>query len=81
MPESGLIVQMAQIEALERAIIGLQQSVAVSLRAARESRSLSLRDVAPHVGLTAAALHNLERGKSWRTPSARRVAEYYDRAA
>jgi hypothetical protein len=40
---------------------------------------LSLRDVAVQVDLTPAGLHNIERAKTWRTKTARRVAEFYSK--
>jgi ribosome-binding protein aMBF1 (putative translation factor) len=77
MSPAETLVQIDQIESVERLLAGLQQSAAQALQRDREHAGLSLREVAPHIGMTAATLHNLERGKHWRSAFARRVAEFY----
>jgi ribosome-binding protein aMBF1 (putative translation factor) len=77
MAATGSLVQIEQIEQLEGLLRGLRRSTAMTMLTEREALGLSLREVAEHVGLTAVAINNMERGKSWRTSSARRVAELY----
>jgi DNA-binding XRE family transcriptional regulator len=77
MADMGSLVQIEQIEQIEAVQRGMQRSAASTMRREREKLSLSLREVSEAVGLTAAAINNLERGKSWRTPTARRVSEHY----
>jgi DNA-binding transcriptional regulator YiaG len=69
--------QVEAVEALEKELAARRKQAAATLRIVREGLELSLRDVAPAVNLTAAGLSNLEIGKSWKTPTARRVAEHY----
>jgi hypothetical protein len=71
------LVQIDQIETVERLLAGLRQAAAQSLQRNRADLGLSLREVASHFRMTGATLHNLERGKHWRTSTAREVAEYY----
>jgi ribosome-binding protein aMBF1 (putative translation factor) len=73
-------VQIDQIEAMERDLVTARRAVARTLRFKRETVGLSLRDVAPKLRLSAAALSNIERGKSWRTRTIRRLAKFYDAA-
>jgi hypothetical protein len=77
MVATGSLVQIEQIEQLEELLRGLRRSAAMTMLIERGKLSLSLREVSAHVGLTTVAINNLERGKSWRTSSARRVAEHY----
>lgn len=70
-------VQIETVAKLEDRIETARQRAAAALRAAREARGLSLRQVGPHVGITYSALSNLERGESWETTTARRVAAFY----
>jgi ribosome-binding protein aMBF1 (putative translation factor) len=79
MADIGTLAQIDKVDLMERELSGLRRSVALALRFQRESALLSLRDVAVKVRLTPAALSNLERGKSWRTKTARRVAEFYSK--
>lgn len=81
MTDAGTLVQIERVEALERELAETRRAVARSLRYTRETASLSLRDVAPKVRLTPAALSNIERGESWKTKTIRRVAKFYDSAA
>lgn len=75
MVTTGALVHIERVEALEKEMSGLKAVVGQLLRIARESAGLSLWDVAPDVGLTAMALSNIERGKSWRTKTVREYAE------
>jgi ribosome-binding protein aMBF1 (putative translation factor) len=77
MPQSDALVQIDAVEALEQALVGLRLSAASAMRRERESKSLSLRDVAAEVNLAPAAVSNIERGKSWKTETARRIAQFY----
>jgi ribosome-binding protein aMBF1 (putative translation factor) len=77
MAATGSLVQIEQIEQLEEVLRGLQQSTANTMLHEREAMSLSLREVSLKVRLTAAAINNIERGKSWRTKTARKIAEFY----
>jgi ribosome-binding protein aMBF1 (putative translation factor) len=77
MADSEALVQIDAVEALEQALIGLRRSVASTMRREREAKSLSLRDVAVKVNLAPAAVSNIERAKSWRTETARRIAQFY----
>ena len=77
MADSEALVQIDAVEALEQALTGLRRSVASTMRRERESKSLSLRDVAVKVNLAPAAVSNIERAKSWRTETARRIAQFY----
>jgi hypothetical protein len=79
MADNETLVQIEQIESVERLLVGLQRTAADSLRRTRERVKLSLRDVAVQVDLTPAGLHNIERAKTWRTKTARRVAEFYSK--
>jgi transcriptional regulator with XRE-family HTH domain len=54
-----------------------KQRAAAALREAREARGLSLRQVCPHVNLSAGALSEIERGMMWETSTVRRVAAFY----
>jgi DNA-binding transcriptional regulator YiaG len=69
--------QVEAVEALEKELSARRKQAAATLRIVREGLELSLRDVAPAVNLTAAGLSNLEIGKSWRTETARRIAQFY----
>jgi ribosome-binding protein aMBF1 (putative translation factor) len=79
MTDIGTLAQIDKVDLMERELAALRRSVALALRFQRERALLSLRDVAVKVHLAPAALSNLERGKSWRTKTARRVAEFYSK--
>lgn len=72
-------VQIDQIEAMECDLVSARRAVARTLRFKRETAGLSLRDVAPKLRISAAALSNIERGKSWRTRTIRRLASFYEK--
>ena len=72
-------VQIEQIAAMERELENARRAVARTLRFKRETAGLSLRDVAPRLRLSAAALSNIERGQSWRTRTIRRLALFYEK--
>lgn len=79
MTPTEVLVQLDAIEAMERGMTGTRRSVAMAIREQREKRELSLRDVAPHVGVTHATLSNIENGKTWTTGTVRKVARYYQK--
>lgn len=79
MTDVGTLVQIERVEALEKELADTRRSVARSLRVTRETSELSLRDVAPKVRLTAAALSMIERGQTWKTKTIRRVAQVYEK--
>lgn len=70
-------VQIARVARLEQQLADARQRAGAALRAERESRGLSLRDVAPHVHLSAGAISELERAETWSTPTAVRVLQHY----
>ena len=79
MADNGALGQVQQVAAFERVLREMQRGTGQTLRAARESAGLSLREVAQHVCLTYQGLLNIESGKSWRTPTVLRVAEFYSK--
>ena len=81
MSPSEILVQLDVIDAMERGIVSSRESVARSLRELRLEAGISLRDVAPSVGMTAQTIHNLERGRTWTTKRVRRLAVYYSKLA
>jgi DNA-binding XRE family transcriptional regulator len=66
-------------EAIERGQMRRRKGIARALRQLREERKLSLRDVAPHLHITAATLSNLERGATWKAPTLWRALRYYEK--
>jgi ribosome-binding protein aMBF1 (putative translation factor) len=70
-------VQIARVSRLERQLAEARQRAGRALRQTREARGLSLRDVAPHVNLSAGALSEMERAETWATPTAERVLRFY----
>jgi len=79
MTGSDVLVQIDRIESLEREAVGIRKLVARALLRLREDAGLTLRAVAPHVRTTAATVHNIERGKTWRTKTARALARFYSK--
>lgn len=77
MGQNGLLAQVDRVERMESELDAARQRVGHFLRLVRESAELSLRDVAPDVGLTAAGLSYIERGQAWKTATVRRIAEWY----
>jgi ribosome-binding protein aMBF1 (putative translation factor) len=77
MADSEALVQIEAVAALEGVLFDLKRTAASAMRREREAKSLSLRDVAVKVNLAPAAVSNIERGKSWRTETARRIAQFY----
>ena len=78
MVPTGAVVHIERVEALEKEVSGLVPVIGQLLRIARESAGLSLRDVAPKVRLTAQGISDIERGKSWRTKTVRRYAQFLE---
>lgn len=78
MPDTGLVAQVDRIDRMEEDTKKAQVQMARVLYLTRELAGLSLRDVAPKVGMTAAQISNIERGKSWKTKTVRRIARFYD---
>ena len=78
MPTTGLIVQIERVERLEEEATHLKRAIGLALRSERETAGLSLRDVGPRVGLTAAGISLIELGKAKRTTTLRRLVEFYD---
>lgn len=74
---SEVLVQLDAIEAMERGLAGQRKHVARAFLALRRDAGLSLRDVAPEVGITSVTINNIERGKTFRMASVRRLAKYY----
>jgi DNA-binding XRE family transcriptional regulator len=79
MTAQDVLVQLDAIDAMERGLAGARMSVAQSLHTLRVEAGLSLRDVAPHVGVTGATVHNIERGKTWTAKTVRRLAVWYSK--
>ncbi len=79
MADNGTLGQVKEVAAFETVLRGMQRRTGHALRDARENAGLSLRDVAQHVRLTYQGLLNIETGKSWRTETVLRVAEYYSK--
>lgn len=71
-------VQIARVTRLEQQLAESRQRAGRALRDLRESRGLSLRDVAPHVALSAGALSQMERAETWSTATATRVLRFYE---
>jgi ribosome-binding protein aMBF1 (putative translation factor) len=80
-PETPVLVQIERIEKMEADISREREVMARTLLEARTKAGLSLRDVAPVVKLTAAALNNIERGRAWRTVTVKRIARFYSKLA
>ena len=72
---------MEVIDAMERGVVARRDVVAASLREFRVELGISLRDVAPSVGMTAQTINNIERGRTWTTKRVRRLAVYYSKLA
>lgn len=79
MTDVGTLVQIERVEQLEKELADTRRAVARSLRFSRETAAVSLREVAPKVRLTAAALSMIERGQTWKTKTIRRVAAVYEK--
>jgi DNA-binding XRE family transcriptional regulator len=58
-----------------------RKEVAKALRTERLNRNLTLEHIAKRVRLTRASVHNIEKGKSWKTKTVLRVARFFDKAA
>lgn len=71
-------VQIEEVARLEERLAASRRAAANALRSLRERRGLSLRQVSPHVQLSAGALSQLERGESWETQTAARVAAFLE---
>jgi DNA-binding XRE family transcriptional regulator len=76
---SEVLVQLDAIDAMELSLVAARNSVARSLRTLRLEAGLSLRDVAPSLGVTAQTVNNIERGKTWTAKTVRRLAVYYSK--
>jgi ribosome-binding protein aMBF1 (putative translation factor) len=77
MATNGALVQIERVEALEKVLKELRREVGRTLRTEREAAGLSLRDVAHHVRMTGAGISLIELGKSWKTKTVRRIAQFY----
>ena len=81
MTPSEVLVQLDVMEATERGLVKERKTIALSLRALRVVAGLSLREVAPTIGVTAQTVHNIERGRTWTTKTARALARFYKQSA
>jgi ribosome-binding protein aMBF1 (putative translation factor) len=77
MADSEALVQINAVEAVEALLVAVRRTAAIAMLREREDKGLSLRDVAAKVRLAPAAVSNIERGKSWKTETARRIAQFY----
>lgn len=71
-------VQIGDVERMERELADARQAVAARLRELREASGLSLREVAPRVRLSAAAVNMTERGQTWETETVKRLLLFYE---
>lgn len=69
------------IRQIERELKLKQRQVGRLFRAERISRLLTLEQVARKTRVSTATVYNVERGKSWKTKTARKIARFYDRLA
>lgn len=77
MTATEVIVQLDAIEATEKALAVTRRSVARAFLSLRKEAGLSLREVAPEVGLTSTTIHNIESGHTFRMRNVRKLARYY----
>lgn len=66
---------------MEQELVAMRKATAKVLRETRQAKRISLRKLANGVRLSPGALYQLERGKSWQSRTARRVARFLDRTA
>lgn len=81
MTAAEVLVQLDAIDALERKLTAERKTVARALRTLRTDAGLTLRDVAPKVGITHATISNIESGRTFRPANVRRLAKYYAKLA
>lgn len=73
--------QIATVVRLETELVIARKAAVKALRAERRALGLSLRAIRPKARRSIATLSNLERGKSWETKLAARLARLYGEAA
>ena len=77
MTGSDVLVQIDRVESKEREARADRKAIAKALLDLRAEAGLTLRAVAPHVHTTAATVHNIEHGKTWKARTARALARFY----
>lgn len=68
-----------EVARIEGDLEAARHRAGMAIRTAREAKSISLRQAATQLRLSPGALSELERGRSWRTKTALRVARFIDR--
>ena len=69
-----------EVEAMERELVAKRREAAKRLRMARRATKLSLRAVSEKVRISPPAIHTTERGKTWETKTALKLARFYEQA-
>lgn len=78
MHRPALTEQVQLVGRLERELAAARKKTAAKIRKVREDCGLSLSQIQPFVGLSRAGISNLERGVTWETTTAERVARVLD---
>lgn len=73
--------QIAVVAQLESELSAARKEAAKTLRAQRKALGLTLRAVRPKARRSIAMLSDLERGKTWETKLAARLARMYEEQA